>query len=313
MKNLKISLLALIGLNFFVLTSCDDDPDPQPQPQSIVEIAQNTDNLSTLVAALQEADLVSAVQAEGITVFAPTNEAFQDLLDSDPTWNSLSDIDDALLEHVLKFHVLGGEVRASQLSNSYVTTLSDGPNDEQVVLQVDIDGGVSFNGGAEPITTDIEASNGVVHTIDKVMLPPNVVSLALNNPNFSTLVAALTRSDLSTDFVSILNQDGPYTVFAPTNDAFARLLQNNPDWDTLDDIPAQQLEGVLAYHVVSGQNVQADQLRDGQTIDAIGGEFTIDLSGVPTINAGSNTAQINLTDVQGTNGVIHVISEVILP
>jgi transforming growth factor-beta-induced protein len=210
--------------------------------------------------------------------------------------------------------VLGAKVEAGDLVDSYATTASTGPNGEQIVLQIDVTGGVKFNGGTMPITTDVQATNGVIHVIDKVMLPPSVVNLALNNDNFSILVSALTRPDLSTDFVSILSGDGPFTIFAPTNQAFINLLDDTPAWSSLDDIPTATLEAVLAYHAVSGANVQSSQLTNGQTITTLGGTMTADLSSTPKLTTSSGqSVNIILTDVQGTNGVIHAVDTVLLP
>ncbi|MEM9545147.1 MAG: fasciclin domain-containing protein [Bacteroidota bacterium] len=313
MKKIKFLVLGLLATSLMTFTSCGDD-DPEVEVKSIVETASETDNLSTLVAALQQADLVSTLEGNGpFTVFAPTNDAFQALLDSNPAWNSLSDIDNATLTSVLTFHVIGANVKAADLSDSYVTTLSRGPNDEQVVLQVDVTGGVKFNGSATPVTTDIETTNGTVHIINEVMLPPSVVDLALNNPTFSTLVAALTRSDLNTNYVEILSGAGPFTVFAPTNDAFQALLNTNDEWSSLDDIPVDILEAVLNYHVVSGANVQSDELSDGQDVEALGGMLSIDLSDGVKVVGTNSTATVALANAQGANGVVHVIDTVLLP
>ncbi|NND06530.1 MAG: fasciclin domain-containing protein [Saprospiraceae bacterium] len=316
MKNFKYVTyaLSLMGLIFF--TSCDDDDnDLAPETMSIVDVATSNADLSILVDALAQVNLVSTLEGNGpFTVFAPTNGAFQTLLDGNPAWSSLSDIDDATLANVLKFHVIGADVKAADLTDSYVTTLASGPNDEQVVLQVDVTGGVKFNGTASPTLTDVSASNGTVHIIDEVMLPPSVVSLALNNPVFSTLVAALTRSDLTTDYVSILSGSGPFTVFAPTNDAFQALLDSNPGWNTLNDIPVGTLEAVLNYHVVSGANVQSNELSDNQEVAALGGILTIDLSdGAKVETTSSQSVSIMLPDAQGSNGVVHVVDQVLLP
>lgn len=302
----------------FVFTSCDDteDPvDPTPETKDIVGTAIDADNLSILVDALTQADLVSALQGDGpFTVFAPTNDAFQALLDSNADWNSLSDIDNATLANVLKFHVIEGNVKAADLTDTYVPTLASGPNMESIKLQVGVTGGVKFNGSAEPITTDIETSNGTVHIINEVMLPPSVVNLALNNNNFSILVAALTRADLNTDYVSVLSGAGPFTVFAPTNDAFVALLDSNDDWNGLEDIPTATLETVLNYHVV-GANVQSDELSDNQEVTTLGGSMlTVDLSNGAKLETSSNqSVDIIITDVQGANGVIHAVNQVLLP
>ena len=313
MKYLKSSILLLFALIAF--SSCKEEVDPEPEAKDIVALASETAELSSLVEALTQAGLVSALQADGpFTVFAPSNDAFQDLLDSNPDWTTLSDIDNTTLSSVLLFHVVSGDIMAADLSDTYVPTLSTGPNSEATSLQVDVTGGVKFNGDANPTTTDVEASNGVVHIIDKVMLPPTVVNLALNNSNFTSLVAALTRSDLTTDYVSILSGDGPFTVFAPTNEAFQALLDSNTDWSTLADIPVATLEAVLNYHVVSGANVQAGELTDGQEITSLGGSFTIDLSsGAKITTSSSQSINIVITDVQGSNGVVHAVDAVLLP
>ena len=311
-------IFAALLMSGMLLASCsdDDDEDTTPEVQSIVETAQGNDDLSILVDALTQADLVTTLEGDGpFTVFAPTNDAFQALLDSNPDWDGLSDIDNDLLTTVLLFHVLGGaEVAAGDLSDSYVTTAATGPNDEQLTLQIDVTGGVTFNGSAAPVTTDVEATNGIIHVIDEVMLPPNVVDFALNNNNFSSLVAALTRDDLTTEYVTILTGNGPFTVFAPTNQAFQNLLDSNMDWNELGDIPVATLEAVLNYHVVSGANVQSSQLTDDQTVTTLGGDLTVDLSsGAALETTGGQTVNISLTDLQGTNGVVHVVDEVLLP
>ena len=312
MRVVNVSILGLILLGLLSFSSCREEVEPDP---NIVELAMKTPELSTLVEALQLADLTVALEGVGAkTVFAPTNTAFQALLDSNPAWTTLEDIDKETLQQVLLFHVISDEVKAADLTDTYVKTLAAGPNDEAISLQITVTGGVKFNGSAVPSTTDIEATNGTIHIINEVMLPPNVVDLAINNSDFSILVSALTRADLTTDFVSILTGDGPFTIFAPTNAAFEALLNSNAEWNSLDDIPVETLEAVLTYHVVSGANVQSDELTDDQEISTIGGKLMTDLSSSAKLETSSNqSVDIVLTDVQGTNGVIHVVDEVLLP
>jgi transforming growth factor-beta-induced protein len=316
MKTISKLLSILLVVVFF--SSCEDDNDTITlETNTIVDVAVDN-NLTSLVAAVTRADLVSTLSSNGsFTVFAPTNDAFQDLLDSNANWNSLDDIPVETLRSVLLFHVLEGEVMSTDLSNTYVNTLSTGPNDEPLSLQVEITGSVLFNGDATPLTTDVLASNGVVHVIDKVMLPPNVVTLALNNDGFTSLVAALTDSRHTTDFVSILSGDGPFTVFAPTNDAFQDLLDSDQNWNSLADVPIATLDAVLKYHVVNGANVQGNQLSNGDVF-VLGGSITIDLStGVQIKTTSNQTVNIIVSsatnDVQGTNGVVHAIDTVLLP
>ena len=316
MKKL-LKLLPLLTIILF-LSSCSDDDDTiipvdpiTPVSNTIVDVAVNN-GLTSLVAAVLRADLAETLSGDGsFTVFAPTNEAFQALLDSNADWNSVEDIPVETLQAVLLFHVLSSEVRSTDLSDTYVNTLSTGPNDEALSLQVEVTGDIEFNGDAKPVVVDVEASNGVVHVIDKVMLPPNVVTLALNNAGFTSLVAALTDSRHTTDFVEVLTGDGPFTVFAPTNDAFQALLDSNADWNSLEDIDISVLEAVLLYHVV-GANVQSDELSNGD-VPTLGGTITIDLTNGAQIKTSTQTVNIILTDVQGWNGVVHAIDTVLLP
>ncbi|MCF2873750.1 MULTISPECIES: fasciclin domain-containing protein [unclassified Tenacibaculum] len=312
----RIPFFLVLFLSICLFTSCSDDDPVIIDNDDIVQKAIKTSDLSSLVAALQRADLVSALQADGpFTVFAPNNKAFQDLLDSNNSWNSLNDIPLETLKTVLLYHVLSGKVMKNDLSDTYVNTLATGPNDEPLSLQVEVTGAVEFNGDSKPIATDISATNGVVHIIDKVMLPADVVTLALNNSGFTSLVAALTDTRHTTDFVSLLKMSGPYTIFAPTNSAFQALLDSNASWNSLADIPIATLEAVLKYHVFAGGNVQADQLTDNQEVTMFsGGKVTVDLSsGAKLETSSGQSVGISVTDVQGANGVIHAIDSVLLP
>jgi uncharacterized surface protein with fasciclin (FAS1) repeats len=298
-----------------LISACKEDETPEPEPMTIVETAQATPDLSLLVEAVIAANLVDALNSGTFTVFAPNNAAFQALLDSDPTWNTVADIPVSVLTSVLLFHVVEGEVRAADLTDTYVKTLSAGPNSSFYSLQVAVTGGVTFNGGTLPLTTDIQTSNGVVHIIDEVMMPQSLVGFALNNPNFSTLVAALTRPSFNGAYVGALSMAGPFTVFAPTNQAFQDLLDSNPAWNSLADIDDATLGAVLNYHVFVAGNVSASQLTEGQVITMYGsGDIVINLTnGAQILTSSSQTVNITFTDVQGTNGVIHVIDQVLLP
>ena len=308
----KLLKLAAVVLIVTFISSCSDD-DSIIETNTIVDVAVNN-NLSSLVAAVTKADLADTLSGSGpFTVFAPTNAAFQALLDSNANWSSIDDIPVETLRSVLLFHVLNSTVASGDLSDTYVSSLSTGPNDESISLQVEVTGGVEFNGDANPVVVDVNASNGIVHVIDKVMLPPNVVTLALNNAGFTSLVAALTDSRHTTDFVAVLSGAGPFTVFAPTNAAFQALLDSNTEWNSVADIPVATLEVVLLYHVVNEANVQSGQLSNGD-VTTLGGTITIDLTtGAQIVTSSDQTVNIIITDVQGTNGVIHAVDSVLLP
>lgn len=314
MKKVLFSMfLALSAALTF--SSCAENEDDNPK--NIVETAQANSSLTSLVAALNRAGLVDALNASGpFTVFAPTNEAFSAFLSANG-FAKLEDVPVDVLKQVLLNHVVSGEVRAANVpAEGYVKTLATfGTTSSNLsILAQKNASGVSINKDVKVTTADVVATNGVIHIVDRVIGLPTVVNHALNNANFSTLVAALTRPGLGVDYVSILSGAGPFTVFAPTNAAFAALL-TELNLTSLDQVDNATLNAVLQYHVVSGANVLAGQLTNGQEVTSLqGGKFTINLTGGAKIVDGQNrTTNIILTDVQGSNGVVHAIDRVILP
>ncbi|TVR84960.1 MAG: fasciclin domain-containing protein [Saprospirales bacterium] len=307
----------LLSVALFTFSSCSSDDDNGPVTQDIVSFAENSNDYTILAEALKTVNLDGILSSAGpFTVFAPDNAAFQALLDSNADWNGLGDIPETTLTAVLTNHVLGGQVNSSDLVDAYYTTLSSTDFDGAVTtLYVNLDDGVTLNGGPSVVAPDVMVSNGVIHGIDAVITLPTVVTFATSNPALSSLVSALTRSDLSADFVSVLSGDGPFTVFAPTNTAFQNLLNSNDDWNTLNDIPAATLETVLSYHVSSAGNVRSGDLTDGMSVPTLANQsLTVNLSGDnPVIEGGSSSAQVLLADIQGVNGVVHVIDTILLP
>lgn len=298
-----------------VLTSCSKDDDTTPSEQNIYQTAKANPDLSSLVAAIDKAGLSDELSNSGasFTVFAPTNDAFSAFLSANG-FNSLNDVPVDVLTSVLLNHVVDGRKMAADLTTGYVNTLATfGSTTSHLSLYVNTSAGVTLNGSSKVTAADVKASNGVVHVVDQVIGLPTVVTFAISNPDFSTLVQALTRPDLSTDFVSILSGAGPFTVFAPTNAAFSALL-TELGASSLDDIDAATLEKVLTYHVVSG-NILAESLSNNQVVGTLNGDsFTIHLmSGAQIMDANDRTSNIIATDVQGSNGVVHVIDKVILP
>lgn len=305
--NVLFSFLFL-GLLGLTVMSCgkDDDATIDPGPQTIAQIAANDAQFSTLVSALQRTNLVSVLDGAGnFTVFAPTNAAFQ------ASGINLDALTDAQLAEVLLYHVLGGTVRSTDLQEgqTYATTASQiGPGNTQLSVLIERTGSaVKVNGTANVSAADVTATNGVIHVVDAVLLPLDVVGHAAANSNFSSLVNTLGAA--SGDLVNVLKGAGPFTVFAPVNSAFQEIA------DVAAGLNADQLAKVLTYHVVAG-NVRSSALSNGMMVATVNGEsFTVNLGGsAPTItDAQGNTATILLTDVQATNGVIHVLNKVILP
>lgn len=296
-----ISLLVVVMLLLVAIPTSAAEGD-------IVDVASNDSNFSILVTALQTAELVEALQGEGpFTVFAPTDAAFAALLEAlDISAEQL--LSQSGLADVLLYHVVSGKIMSTDLSNGQTAETLNGES-----ITVDLSDGVKIN-ESTVTTADIEATNGVIHVIDQVLIPEgfaldmeeemDIVDIALADENFSTLVAALQQADL----VGALQGEGPFTVFAPTNDAFAALLEAL-------DISAEQLllqpelAEVLLYHVVSGKVMSTD-LTNGLEAETLNGEsVTFDL----TDGVKVNMSTVIGADVEASNGVIHVIDSVLVP
>ncbi|NNK88817.1 MAG: fasciclin domain-containing protein [Flavobacteriaceae bacterium] len=319
--NLK-KFIPLLFLSALVL-SCNNDDDNTPDPDpTIVELAQANPDLSTLVDALLLAneDLVGLLSGGQFTVLAPTNAAFDAFL-QDNGFANLEAVPVDLLTNVLKNHVLNGQVGSGVLLNAgagYTNTNATNADGDILSLYYNTSSGVQFNGGATVTTPDVGASNGVVHVVDAVIGLPTVVTFVTADPNFSTLTAALTRQDLTFDYVTTLSipngtSPAPFTVFAPDNTAFGDLL-TELQVATLDDIPEPTLKATLDMHAVAMANVRASDLQQGQTVGTLGGDITISLDAGPqVIDANDRVSNITATDIQALNGVIHEVDKVILP
>ncbi|MFD2585773.1 fasciclin domain-containing protein [Croceitalea marina] len=282
---------------------------------TIVDHAVSNSELSSLVTALTADNnttfttLLSSTITD-FTVFAPVNAAFG--VYTNPNSNDIND--------VLSYHVISGDAAFSdELMNMYVSTAATNADGDALSQYINTDDGVSINASSNVAIADIVAVNGVVHAVDAVIDLPSVVTFAAADPNFSTLVQALTDLTPSVNFVEVLSaQDGngndPFTVFAPTNDAFA----------ALSAIPAEEdLIPILQHHVVAGANIRSSDLTaDGTTTTPAtleGDTFTITLPGTDgniadvTDGAGNDGIGIIAVDVQAKNGVIHVLNTVLIP
>lgn len=306
---------------FTGIVSCSDDDDavtpPVVETNTIADFVANNQNYSSLEAALEITGLTSTLDGtENYTVFAPDNNAFAAFL-ADNNFSALSEVPTDLLTQVLLYHVQMGELMASDLSTGYIESMAvGGASDENLSMYISTEDGVMINGVATVTTANVEVDNGVIHAVDAVIGLPSVVTFALADPTFDTLVAALTRED-EYNFVEVLMQtDGPapFTVFAPTNEAFAALLAEL-ELSSLDDIPSDLLASVLSYHVVTGANVRSTDLMDNMEVSTLAEQsFTINLGDdVVITDARGRTSNIVAVDVQANNGVIHVVDTVVLP
>ncbi|WP_149277542.1 fasciclin domain-containing protein [Pareuzebyella sediminis] len=296
------------AFTLFLLVSCsDDDNGPgviiEPDP-TIVDLAIATPDLSNLVAALQEAGLVSTLEGAGpYTVFAPTNDAFAAFLNENG-FASVADIPDDVLTQVLLNHVVSGTNLSSSLSTTYISSSSTaGVDGKPLSLFVDTSDGVKIN-GASVVTPDIEASNGVVHIVDQVIGLPNIVDHALNNGALTELVGALT-ADGNTTFTDLLSStDEVFTVFAPVNDGFT----------AFDNPAGNDINNILSNHVIVGSALAAADLSNSYANTAATNEDGDFLSIYVNTDDGvtlNGTSSVAIADIVATNGIIHAVDMVI--
>ena len=297
---------------------------------TIVDIAISNSNFTSLVAAVVKTGLAGALSdpAANLTVFAPTNNAFGQLPVPFNNAANINGINDAtqidFLRNVLLYHVLGAEVFSNQISNgasSAATIKPAGSNNDNTVYLSKTFGLIRVNGQSTVIYPNLNASNGVIHVINKVLLFPtnNIAELAIATPDLSTLVAALVKTNLAGVFTGA----GDFTVFAPTNAAFAQLgapFNNAANISNISDAAQiAALSNILRYHVLGSRKFGWDLGildRTATLADAPKNKITTILgfnSGWVRGDNNNSFASLNPADILANNGVIHVIGKVLLP
>jgi transforming growth factor-beta-induced protein len=310
-KKITMALL-FMAIPLITLSCSDDDDDNGTSDKNIVEIAQATPSLSTLVDALVAANLTDALSGDGpFTVFAPSNAAFEKL---DPELLNTIISTPSLLTSLLQYHVASAELTSDKLNGS-VQTLLSGQS-----LDVDNSSGVTINGTSKVTTADVLASNGVIHVIDEVLIPEDfnaqtLAQIVAGSPDHTILLSALGKPELSDLLAAASDPTGDLTVFAPTDAAFEGVLAALGK-TSIDEIPVGVLKEIVTYHILGGA-VTSDQLANGDVATLLPGipggpEFetvAVDITDGVKIN----TANVTAADLKAVNGVAHVVDAVLLP
>ncbi|QNH63441.1 fasciclin domain-containing protein [Hymenobacter sediminicola] len=331
---LRTFLLGLFAASSFSLASCDDDDDDATPPtpsQNIVQVAQGNASFSTLVAAVTKADLATTLSGTGpFTVFAPTNDAFAKLAAPFNNAANISAITDpaqiSQLRGILLYHVLTTNVKAADIANGSSSVATARPatsvggatiNDNTLYLTKN-GTGVFLNGSTRVVTADVAASNGTIHAIDNVLMPPSQTIAAIvaasasrtTAPEFTLLLQALQRPAAAAILTAAGTQSANVTVFAPTDAAFRALLGPAP----LSSVSDANLTAILSRHVIGTGRVFSSDLTAG-TVATLGGNITVAAAGNGfTVRGGTGTAaNIASANILATNGVIHVIDQVLVP
>ena len=306
----------------FTLQSCsnDNDEDYGMLPRTIAEIVDSSMNYTFLSYALKQTNLVSVLNGtDKYTLMAPSNIAFRSFLMTNG-YQNIDEVPLQVLKKILLNHVLGGELEYQNIESGYYKTAA--PSEASVntlsmyINQVNMR--VKINGESVITQGNVRASNGIIHAVDRVIPLPSLVTFVTADTSLSNLTSALTRTDLTTDFVTALStklgvSPAPFTVFAPTDQAFINLLVEL-GVQNLSDINEPTLKATLSYHVISGTNALSTDLSDNLQLNTLGGVITANISGGATLTDGNNRiSKIVGVDIQATNGVIHLIDKVILP
>jgi transforming growth factor-beta-induced protein len=295
---LKLKVCSIVA----VLAVCMTGTAWAGSDKDIVDTAIGAGSFETLVSAVQAADLVETLKGPGpFTVFAPTDEAFAKL-----PKGTLEDLlkpeNKEKLASILTYHVVADRLLASQVVKSDGATTVQGQR-----LEFTVDGNKVLVDKAQVVKTDIKCSNGVIHVIDAVVLPAgdNIVETAKKGGTFKTLLAAAAAADLAETLAS----GGPFTVFAPTDEAFGKLPAGTLD-ELLKPENKQKLAKILKAHVVSGRVYGVDAAKAGManTLADYKLKFAKSTHGLEV-----NGIKIVAADIDAANGVIHVIDRVILP
>jgi uncharacterized surface protein with fasciclin (FAS1) repeats len=326
MKNLiKKMSLACIALT---MLSCSDDDNNTPQQQTIAEIAAGNSDFSTLVTALNRTGLTATLDGNGqFTVFAPTNDAFQTFFNSLGTGVTVDNVDANVLKSILLNHVVASEIKSADIpAATYVSTLSpinsttNAPTISMFVQKsgatVTLNGGIDSK-GAVVSTADVDASNGVIHIVNRVIQIPTLVDHVVDNPEFETLQTVVTSTDQAAVLAALsgLTASAPATLFAPNNAAFTTALGTG---GFANGATAAQVTKVLQYHVTTAGNVRSSQLSNNQVVPMftnpiqnttiILGTGTVDVS-----DTANNLSRVFQADIQASNGVIHGVNRVLQP
>lgn len=301
-----LCLFLLLGSG---LISCNDDEENTPLPvetQNLEEVASARSELNLFLSAVEQAGLNAALQDESnnLTVFAPNNAAFESFLTQANL--ELGDVPQSQLQDILQYHIVEGTTLSGSLSNGNLTSLNDG------TITVAVNGGVTLNGTASVVTADLEASNGVIHIIDEVLVEPEpadptIAELVGQEEDLSILADILSRPEFSDIVAAASEPSSTLTVFAPTNTYFEQLLEQLGK-SSVDELPESVLTDIVSYHLL-GEAVPSSELESTSYTTLQGEEITISLEDGVTVNG----LAVSEADIAASNGYVHKIEGVLLP
>lgn len=314
----KIKLLALSLLAIVSFTSCSDDSSGGGPSKNLVEIAAERPDLTTFVLALQLTGIDATLDGpESFTVYAPINSAFDEFLGQNG-YASVNAVPVDVLKQLIYNHITMGNVDSQQIISGYRKTLAKGSASSTNFLDMFInrEGGFKINGVSDLIVPDINAKNGKLNTVTKVLALPTVYDHIVANSDLNQMELALNADPNGVLKLLLQNvADSPFTVIGSSDAAYTTLL-DNMGYDDFSEFPADDLDEILRYHIIGGQNILTQTISNNQSFETLSGQsftFTLTGGGKKITDVNGNTGTMMQSDIQCANGIIHRLDRVLLP
>ena len=288
--------------------------DPQPSATEFIERSEDLSELKRIMDITGWDEKI--MTTDSFTFFAPTNDAFKNLIIESEDWNSINDIPMEELTDLLDYHLVKNKgYILRDTFTEFIPTTSISSFDGNNSLFINTEGSIRINGERSVALQDVRVKNAVIHMMGEIATPITVTSLIDAHPELSTFAQLFEREDIATNVNELLSGDGPFTIFAPSDSAFIELFAAL-EINSLSGISADILEQVLLYHIVSSENLRSEKLMPSAKINTLLStqELTVGISNnIKNVSGTNGQANLISADGQGSNGVIHIIDKVLLP
>ncbi len=321
----RLALISTLLLTLILLSNCKRDEVSGPNFEQIgfnaqpsaIEFIESSIDLNQLDSIMSETGWTENIlTTDSFTFFAPTNDAFQELLDNNEDWNSIADIPKAIVTDMLDYHLVKnkGYILKDTFA-AFIPTQSfsdfDGPNS----IFIKTEGSIRVNGERLVALQDVRVKNAVIHVVDNVVAPIDLLTIVNSHPELSTFAQIFEREPIATNINELLNGEEIFTLFAPTDSAFLDLF-TELGVNAISGIPADDLEQVLLNHFVPSSNLYAEDLVASEKLSTLlpNQELTIgESNNIKSVRSNNRIANLVITNGQGVNGVIHLIDKVLVP
>jgi len=321
----RLSLFSALFITFVLLSNCTTEAvsgpnyeligfNAQPSAIEFIESSQDLSEFENIIKGTGWDEKI--MTTDSFTLFAPTNDAFKQLITDNEAWNSINDIPIDMVIDMLDYHLVKdkGYILRDTITE-FIPTQSVSSFDGQNTLFIKTEGSIRINGERAVALQDVRVQNAVIHMMDAVVAPINLLAIVEAHPELSTFAQIFERVSIAADINELLGGDGPFTIFAPTDSAFLDLFKEL-EINSLGGIPADVLEQVLLNHIVPSNNLYTENLIPSNKISTLlpNQELTVGVSNnIKNVRSNTRTANLVITNGQGANGIIHLIDKVLVP